>query len=453
MQSALAPASRTAPHHNVLAILARRPFRRLLTVRLLSQLADGWFQAGLAGSVFFNPEQAASPIAITAAFAVLLLPYSVLGPFVGVFLDRWSRRASLAVANLSRAVFVVPAAICVWYGFENMVFLLAALCVVALNRFYLAGLSAAQPHVVEPERLVTANSFATTAGTVCYSAGLASAGGAVRIFGTGLHNYAVVALVAAMAYFVSATLTLMWFRPDALGPDDTARPVASILRGLVDTGKGMVSGFRHLAHRPVATTVLLTQSAHRLLFGVLTIDTLLLYRNYYASHNAGAAIAGLLPVAAAAAGGALLAAIVTPPLSRRLGAGRWILLLASALAVLVPVLGVPFVPVLTVATAFVVSVGSQGTKIITDTTLQLDVEDDFRGRVFSLNDTGFNLMFVSGLFIGALTLPATGVSAAVMIGVGVGYALIAVGFAIASRRMPGRMGSVLPQAALSRPSE
>jgi hypothetical protein len=452
MQSALAPATRDAPHHNLLAVLSQRPFRRLLTVRLLSQLADGWFQAGLAGSVFFNPERAASPIAITSAFAVLLLPYSALGPFVGVFLDRWSRRSSIAMANLARGAFVVPAAICVWYGRENFVFLLSSLCVVALNRFYLAGLSAAQPHVVEPERLVTANSFATTAGTVCYAVGLASAGAAVRIVGTGLHNYAAVALIAALAYLGSASLTFMWFAPDALGPDDAARPTGSIVRGLVDTATGMVSGFGHLANRPVATTVLLTQSAYRLLFGVLTIETLLLYRNHYASQNPGAAIAGLLPVAAAAAGGALVAAIVTPPLSRRIGAGRWILLLASALAVLVPVLSLPYVPALTVAAAFAVSVGSQGTKIITDTTLQLDIEDDFRGRVFSINDTGFNLMFVFGLFIGAMTLPMNGVSAPVMIGVGIGYALVAVGFAVASRHIGGRI-SVLPQAALSRPGE
>ena len=127
MQSALAPATRTAPHHNVLAILSRPGFRRLLTVRLLSQLGDGWFQAALAGSVLFNPERAASPIAITAAFAVLLLPYSVVGPFVGVFLDRWSRRTSMGVANLARAVAVLPAAVSVWYGREDMIFLGAAL--------------------------------------------------------------------------------------------------------------------------------------------------------------------------------------------------------------------------------------------------------------------------------------------------------------------------------------
>jgi len=58
---------------NVRAILGRRGFRQLLAVRLSSQLGDGWFQAGLAGSVFFNPERAPSPLAIATAFAVLLV--------------------------------------------------------------------------------------------------------------------------------------------------------------------------------------------------------------------------------------------------------------------------------------------------------------------------------------------------------------------------------------------
>ena len=206
MQSALAPtlATRTASHHNVLAILSRRGFRRLIAVRLLSQLGDGWFQAGLASSVLFNPERAASPIAITAAFAVLLLPYSVVAPFVGVFLDRWSRRNSIGVANLARAAAVVPAAVSVWYGREDMIFLAAALTVVALNRFFLSGLSAAQPHVVESERLVTANSFATTAGSVVYAGSLGCAGVAIHFIGPGLHHYAAVAVVAALSYLAAA---------------------------------------------------------------------------------------------------------------------------------------------------------------------------------------------------------------------------------------------------------
>ena len=80
----------------------------LLAIRLTSQFSDGLFQAALAGSVLFNPAQQTSPVKIAAGFAVLLVPFSMLGPFVGVFLDRWSRRNIIYMANLLRAVLAVP---------------------------------------------------------------------------------------------------------------------------------------------------------------------------------------------------------------------------------------------------------------------------------------------------------------------------------------------------------
>jgi len=438
MQSGLSPAPRTARHNNVVAILRRPGFRRLLTTRLISQLSDGWFQAGLASSVFFNPERAPGPMAMTAAFAVLLVPYSVLGPFVGVFLDRWSRRNSLAAANLARAVCVIPVALSVWAGRYDLLFLFSALAVVALNRFFLAGVAASQPHVVDSDRLVTANSFATTAGTVVYSVSLGIAGAAIQLVGTALHHYALVCVVAAGGYLLASVLLFVWFPVAGLGPDDSTRATTSVLGGLRQTADGLVAGLRHLAHRPAASTMLLTQAAHRLLFGLLILSTLLLYRNHYTLDDADASIGGLLPVAGAGAAGALLAAVVTPPAVHRWGATRWLLVVTGSLAVLVPALAVPFVPILTVAGAFVVSLGAQAIKIVTDTTLQLAVDDDFRGRVFSINDTGFNLLFVVGLLIGAFTLPADGASAAVMISAGLGYAVVVAGFAVATRHPSAR---------------
>lgn len=434
-------AARTATRHNLRSILARPRFRRLLAARLLSQVADGWFQAGLAGSILFNPEQAPNAFAITAAFAVLLVPYSLLGPFVGVFLDRWSRRTSLAVANLARAVFVVPAAAYVWLAQYNGVFVLCALLVVMLNRFYLAGITAALPHVVDAPRLVTANSFAATAGTVCYSGSLGAAGFTVGALGTQQHHYGAVALVGTVGYLIAALILLASFRPTTLGPDDGERPPATVLRAVWDTAVGMVAGLRHLAGRPAAAAVLLTQAGHRLLFGLLTLTTLLLYRNHYADGDAGASIVGLIPVAAAAAGGALLAAVVTPAMVRRVGPVVWLVTVTTGVAVLVPLLGLPVIEALTVGGAFVVSVGAQTTKIITDTTLQLEVDDDFRGRVFSVNDTGFNLFFVLGLLIGAMVLPANGVSILVLLGAGLGYALVALAYTAASRSIARRRGS------------
>src|SRR5205814_1861876 len=80
-------------------------------------------------------------------FTLLLLPYSVIGPYVGVFLDRWSRRSIIVGTNALRALFVVPSVAFIWTGAENLGFIVLALLIIGLNRFFLAGLSAAVPHV------------------------------------------------------------------------------------------------------------------------------------------------------------------------------------------------------------------------------------------------------------------------------------------------------------------
>ena len=96
----------TAARH-LLHLLRGRWFRRLFAVRVASQFADGVFQVALAAYLIFAPERQPSPTAIAAALATVLLPFSVLGPFVGVFLDRWSRRQVLALSNFIRVGMVL----------------------------------------------------------------------------------------------------------------------------------------------------------------------------------------------------------------------------------------------------------------------------------------------------------------------------------------------------------
>src|SRR3954471_7890700 len=138
-------------------LLLRGDFRRLLATRLLSQFGDGVFQAALAGTVLFNPQRAADPVDVAAGFAVLLLPYSLVGPFAGVWLDRWSRRQVLLRANLVRAVLVVAVAALILGGVAGMPFYTAGLVVISVNRFVLAALSAALPHTTDEPSLVSAN--------------------------------------------------------------------------------------------------------------------------------------------------------------------------------------------------------------------------------------------------------------------------------------------------------
>ena len=82
------------------AVRALPMFRRLLAIRMVSQFADGLFQAGLAGGLIFSTERATTAWAIAGSFAVLFLPYSLLGPFAGALLDRWDRRWVLMLAQV-----------------------------------------------------------------------------------------------------------------------------------------------------------------------------------------------------------------------------------------------------------------------------------------------------------------------------------------------------------------
>ena len=204
------------------ALLRLPDFRRLLVVRLLSQLSDGVFQVALAAYVVFSPENQASPGAVASALAILLLPYSLLGPFTGVLLDRWRRRQVLLYCNVLRAVMCCATAVLVLLHVPTWLFYLSALSVTAVNRFVLAGLSAALPRVVDEKWLVTANSLSPTAGTLVATLG----GGAaflVHLFlpaGAG-SNAATVLLGAAL--YLCAGLSALDPRPRAARPRRAAR--------------------------------------------------------------------------------------------------------------------------------------------------------------------------------------------------------------------------------------
>src|SRR4051794_21158664 len=88
-------------------------FRRLLAVRVATQSCDGVLQIALASYVLFSPERQPHAASIATVLAITLLPFSILGPFVGVVLDRWSRRQVLVAVDLSRSVLALGLAVLV----------------------------------------------------------------------------------------------------------------------------------------------------------------------------------------------------------------------------------------------------------------------------------------------------------------------------------------------------
>ncbi len=424
-------------------LLRFRDFRRLLAVRLLSQLSDGVYQVALAAYVVFSPEKQASPAAIAAAMAVLLLPYSLLGPFTGVLLDRWRRRQILLYCNLLRAVLAAGTAALILGRVPDVLFYLSALSVTAVNRFVLSGLSASLPRVVDGERLVIANSVSPTAGTIAATAGGGAAFLVHLTMAPGSRSDALVVTLAALLY-LCAGLATRTMAPERLGPDTTAG-TPRLGTAVVSTARGLVAGLHHLAERRAAANAMAAMAGLRFCYGALTVTLLMLCR--YAWVRPGDVSGGLalLGVALGLSGaGFFVAAVVTPWAAGRFGTAGWITVCAAAATVLEPALGLPFAPVPMLLAAFLLGVTTQGAKIATDTVVQTHVDDAFRGRVFSIYDVLFNAAFVGSAAVAALLLPPDGRSATLLIVIALLYGAVATGMARFHKTQRSQQGHDLP---------
>jgi MFS family permease len=247
-------------------------------------------------------------------------------------------------------------------------------------------------------------------------------------------------VVAAVGFAASAGLTLLIPRRQ-LGPDVKARTRArQVVRSLVEA-------LAHLRRQRAAGIGLLTIAAHRLIYGIVLVAMILVFRNYF--HGLGqvdAAIADLGLLVIITGTGFVSASVVTPPMSARLGlrSAMIVCLLASAVFQLVP--GAIYAKVPLMVAAFLLGVTAQCIKICVDTLVQAHVADEFKGRVFVVYDIIFNLALVLAAVIAAVILPADGKSVIVLILMAVCYLLIGLGFALVSRGVSMNEGTESLQA-------
>jgi MFS family permease len=417
------------------ALWPLRDFRKLFSVRLVSQCADGMFQVGLATLFFFSPENASTAGGVATAFAVLLLPFTVVGPWAGVLLDRWRRRQVLLVGNLVRvALTATIALLMVTTGVGPAVYVLA-LVALSVNRFLLSALSASLPQVVGGPLLLTANSLVPTLGTA--AAGVGGAIGFVLgwVLPAGRAQDAA-ALVLAAATMGAASALAARLAPNRLGPDE--RSDAAELRAALGTlARGLVEGARYLVARGTPARALGMMAYTRFLYGVVFIASILIARNLLADPtDARDGLATFAAVLAATAVGFAAAIVLTPTLSPRTGVHGWIVLCLSLGAVSQAVLAVTYERAPLLVAAAVLGLAAQGTKIAVDTIVQRDTADAYRGRAFALYDVLYNAAFVGAAALAATALPDTGWSRGVFAVLTIGYVLGAVGYGLAARRHP-----------------
>jgi MFS family permease len=395
---------------------------RLIRVRWGTQLSDGLFQSGLASFILFSPERAPTATAVAAAFAVVLLPYSLLGPFVGTILDRFRRRNVIMGANIFRSLLLLVIATSIAANVNDSLLTVLILASFAASRLVLAGLSAGLPRLVERERLVPINAVAVTGGTIS-----SVLGGAL---GYGLRELlrraefasdpadALIVGTASAAYLGAALLALR-LRAEEIGPDTQERSAAAHQRVIRHGISEVKAGISHLSQRPAAFLAIAAIAVHRSGLTALTTMAVLLSRSTFnATDNPGAGLAGLALIVTLMGIGVLIGASITPSAVKKWGPRNWmrIALIASGLSA-VSLVFADNQLLFAIGIASVSAFG-QGVKVTADATVQSAISDDFRGRVFSVYDVTVNIMIVIGASAAAQLLPMSGQSRAVPLLVG-----------------------------------
>jgi apolipoprotein N-acyltransferase len=401
----------------------------LVAGQSLGQAADGAAQIAFAQVVLFEVGKGATPATIAGVLAATLLPFSLIGPFAGVMVDRWDRRRVLVGVSVARILIALLAIGVVVTGSEPAAYI-GVILLLSSSRFVLAAKGAALPRTVAPDELVAANAVSSVAGMSAAFIGAV----AVSTFVSAAPAAGFV--VAAVCYAAAAGA---FARLPAVGGGDTTEALGV---GLRRVGRELAEGVRAIADHPQVRNPLVAVWLHRLLLGGGFILLVLVADEQYHFEASGYGLALAVTGVAAFAG-----TVVAPVLTRRHRSEALLPLsfLLAGMAALVggadPRLGV------LVAGVGVAGFAFQLLKVLVDALVGRAAPDAVRGRVFAAYDVVYNVAFVlAGLAL--VPLWEVGREQALLCGLAAAFFIVGLAFARWARTWPCRaqtMPSIEPK--------
>ncbi|MGZ4483757.1 MAG: apolipoprotein N-acyltransferase [Nocardioidaceae bacterium] len=354
--------------------LLRGPLGTLVAGQCAGQAADGLAQITFAQIVVFEAGRGATPTRIAALLAVTLLPFSLVGPFAGVLIDRWPRRRVLVLLSLLRAALTLAAVATVALRWQAGAFV-GVLLLLSASRFVLAAKGAVLPQTVRPDQLVSANALSSVAGMAAAFTG--AVGGSAFVGWSAGAGFVCASLLYLGAGAVFARL------PD-LGSGEGRDVLGRLRTVLGDLREGLRAIGRPEIGQPLSAVWL-----HRLLLGAGFVLLVLVADSRFHLRVSGYGLALAVTGVAAFAGSvaapacarrwrpvALLPVTFLPPAVAAYAAGT-----APNLVVLVAALGVT-------------ALSFQLLKVLVDALVGGASPDAVRGRVFSVYDVLYNVAFV-----------------------------------------------------------
>jgi len=384
--------------NNLFSVFSNRDFAVLMGVQFLAQMGQGVVQGAIAKSIAFGGQEGFDIQSVPSAnyllkvVLALYVPYMLISPFIGVFIDRFQRRRVAWWANSIAAALVVLVAFVVLLPLgsgtsEGRIaatagLVVGLLVVQSVARVVLALKSAAIPDVLAGKDLLQGNGLSQAGGGLLQIVGIAFGGVAA-----GIAPPWIVVMIGAGVLLVGAIVSRQMRHVEAT-PHDTsfAREASAVIRNIV-------AGLRELAARPAAALGLSGFQMLRYQFWGFVLFTWALYGKSLVTGGDADTLSLILSGLGGMLGGAL-GVVVAQKLKDRVPPIRILLVSMVALGVGVIVFGslvsVPGFAVLLFLGFFTFFTG----KISADTIVQQTMPDDFRGRAFALFDIAYNLGYI-----------------------------------------------------------
>lgn len=359
-------------------IRSNKNFRNLWLGQVVSEMGD-WFSTIALLNLMLELTGRAQSLAWF--FIIIYIPGVIIGPAAGVLVDRLNRKRLMIAMDLIRAILVllyllIRQADQIW-----LIYLIAAVEVSMMTLFEPAR-TAAIPNICEERELVAANALGSITWSTVLTIGAAGGGLVTAFFGRNA-CYIMDSLSFLISAFFISRISIRF---------ESARISEPILRGFTSAFAQIVDGFRYVKARREVMAAIFVKCAWGFGGGVVLLLSIF-GQEIFPLMGSGAAGIGALYAARGIGAG------LGPVMARRF-AGEKRAALQDSITAGFFLCGVfyiafgqarSFIPA---ALALMVAhMGGSMLWVFSTVLLQLDVKDEFRGRVFSLDFVLFTFGF------------------------------------------------------------
>lgn len=225
-------------------VLKLKPVRRLWAAQVVSVFGDFLAIFAVLSYVSFNLHASAAQVTfISIAF---MIPFAIIGPVAGVFVDRWNVKRTMIASDLIRAALALSL---VFAGSLGQIYAILFL-LSAVSTFFVPAQSVTLRTVVPPHGLLAANALVQQAFQVMRIISPALAGAMVAWFGASSCYY-----IDTLSFVFSASMiaTLLIARVP-VAPSKDSHPLRAVLDDLF-------AGMKFIFTHPTISFVILAIAA------------------------------------------------------------------------------------------------------------------------------------------------------------------------------------------------